>query len=105
MARLKVLDQERAALKQGVPLNRDLVEALERLAYAYEALGREATPLDSSSRKQPKGKRRAAVASAAAFTAGAADTSTSSSSSDSSSTWDSSYASDSSSPSSDGGSW
>jgi uncharacterized membrane protein YgcG len=103
MARLRALDQERAALSTGARQDRALEEALDRLARAYEALGHEASRLaPARPRPKPGGKKAAASAftAAPATTSGAID----SSSSDSPSTWDSGGSSD-SGPSSDGGSW
>jgi uncharacterized membrane protein YgcG len=103
MARLRALDQERAALSTGARQDRALEEALDRLARAYEALGHDASRL-APARPRPKagGKKAAgsAFTAAPATTSGAIDPSPS----DSPSTGDSGGSSD-SGPSSDGGSW
>jgi hypothetical protein len=106
-ARLQDLDQERAALAQAEGQGRTLLEAMDRLTWAYTLLGHEAARL-TPARPQPKarpGKKRASAGRA--FSAGASaptDSTRSAPHSDSASTWDGGSAGD-SGPSSDGGSW
>jgi hypothetical protein len=104
MARLKSLDQQRAALGRGGAQGRALVEAMDKLAWAYERLGHEAARLvPARPPSKPGRKRRAAsstfTAGAAAAPGGAAD----SSSSETPTSWD--LGGGDIGPSSDGGPW
>lgn len=106
MGRLKDLDHERGALSRAGLEGRALEAAMDRLAWAYEALGHEAARLAPA--EPARKSRRGRGAASSAFIAGAATDGASGagspSSSDSSSGWDGGGGVD-SGPSSDGGSW
>lgn len=102
-ARLKGLDRERETLLQ-TRRGRALLDEMDRLAWAYQALGRDAEGLHPP---KPPAKRRKGKASGGAYlVAGSSDSTASSSTSGSdSSSWDYGSSSDAGGPSSDGGSW
>lgn len=100
--RLKDLDRARAQIQQTLR-GRALLTELERLAWAYEALGRDAERL--TPRRPPKKPRAGAAYHAPAGTWDTTPAQSDTASSDSSTSWDSSVDTGSQGPSSDGGSW
>lgn len=103
LARLRALDRERAALGQAGGQGRAMVEAMDRLAWAYERLGHEAARLAPA--RPPARSRRGKGAAGSALTAGPAGSggASDSSSGEPPSVWDSGGGD--SGPSSDGGPW
>jgi hypothetical protein len=103
--RLAQLDKERTALLKAGTEGRRLVEAMDRLAWAYERLGHEAARLAPPAPIKNNRRRAAAASSAAAAASSAFDSAPPATTpSDTSTSWDSPSPGE-SSPSSDGGPW